>query len=524
MNQNHRLLLPDCAAFAQLLPLTGHDLLSEEQASALQAHLATCASCRAELAMYEQAEDALRSTFRISPSAAPPLSKEQIMRTLANRADRVGASPAGSVPSLPQARFSERPQRKRRFFAGVPAVAAALAIVLVAVVIFGIPGLRPGLRGNGGATINQTKTAPPTGIDLSHFVLNSISMVSQSEGWAVGVTRLRVPSAQTGSPEYGDPVILHYTQGHWKPVPLPPDLKSRIGCHATGSLCPAISLRSISMVSATDGWAVGNTLLPLYADGIIVGVVFHYTGGKWVFDRLLGSALSSVFMRTASDGWIVGKGSNGWSGSNKGNAPVFHYNGSTWTPVNDPAFASFIPRTIIALSPTGVWLDGTDFSGSGFDGDAPEVILRYDGSRWSRQITDLGNSRIYGMAMFSTGEGWAVGSLSGGTGPHPAHPQKALVEHYSGGKWQQDASFASPSASSGYSLYGIAMASAGEGWAVGSDGLIVHDLGGTWTQVPGPTGQTLLSIAMTSPGEGWAVGDGGTILHYFNGTWSLYQG
>ena len=44
MSQNHRQSRPDCAAFAPLLPLASHDLLNEEQATALRAHLATCTS------------------------------------------------------------------------------------------------------------------------------------------------------------------------------------------------------------------------------------------------------------------------------------------------------------------------------------------------------------------------------------------------------------------------------------------------------------------------------------------------
>ena len=35
----------------------------------------------------------------------------------------------------------------------------------------------------------------------------------------------------------------------------------------------------------------------------------------------------------------------------------------------------------------------------------------------------------------------------------------------------------------------------------------------------GPTGNNLRSVAMVSAGEGWAVGDGGTILHYTGGSW-----
>ena len=64
MNQNHRFPLSDCAGFASLLPLVSQNLLSEEKATALHAHLATCAACRTERATYEQAEAALRRVFR----------------------------------------------------------------------------------------------------------------------------------------------------------------------------------------------------------------------------------------------------------------------------------------------------------------------------------------------------------------------------------------------------------------------------------------------------------------------------
>jgi len=177
--------------------------------------------------------------------------------------------------------------------------------------------------------VDLTATVTPTGVDLTHFVLNSISMVSPDEGWAMGVTRLHAASASDTSPEYGDPVILHYSQGYWRPVPFPPDIKNHIGCSATGIACPAHSLNSISMISASNGWAVGNSVLPPNADGMTFGVVLHYMGGKWVFDRLLGSHLSSVLMHTASDGWMVGEDGNG-------GAPVFHYDGSRWTSVSDP--------------------------------------------------------------------------------------------------------------------------------------------------------------------------------------------
>jgi photosystem II stability/assembly factor-like uncharacterized protein len=161
---------------------------------------------------------------------------------------------------------------------------------------------------------------------------------------------------------------------------------------------------------------------------------------------------------------------------------------------------------------------------NGFDGDLEEVVLHYDGAQWVEQQTDLANSRLFDLAMWSPTEGWAVGQLAGGMGVRPAHPEQALIEAYAQGQWQRAAQFPSPAGKRDYSLYGLALVSATEGWAVGSDGLIVHGQSGTWTPVASPTDQTLWSVAMTSPIEGWAVGGQGTILHHQSGVWNLYQG
>ncbi len=494
MKEIHHGPSPECAALGPLLPLAPHDLLNEDQTTILQAHLANCAACRAELATYDRIEVALRHVFAPAPGALPPFSREEIMRLLQHPAERVTSSTSPLAPlELP-------PQKRSRRSGSFLALVAALILVLLAVGIFRFPGLHPQSAGTGTPVPSQITYG-----DLSSFVLNSISMVSPDEGWAVGGTQIPPTAASPGLPEYGDPVILHYSQGQWRPVPLPAGLPCHPSCH--------IVLHSIAMVSPTDGWAVGNSVLPPNADGVTSGIVLHYTGGRWVLDSVRDSALFRVFMRSANDGWMIGEGS----------APVFHYTGSMWTAVNAFALKQISPRSIVALSATSVWLDGTDVSGSGFDGDAPEVILHYTGSQWTREQMDLANSRLSNLAMLSPTEGWAVGCLSGGFGPHPAHPEKALVEQYTQGRWQQAASFAGPSGAYPYCLYGLSLVSVDEGWAVGSNGLIVHELYGVWTRPASPTGQTLNSLVMLSPTEGWAVGEQGTILHYVHGSWNLYR-
>lgn len=457
------------------------------------------AYCRAELVIYDRVEASLRRAMAPSQGATPPFTREAIARHLLDH-------PATSRPSVPPIPADTPPQQKKRVLSNVSALAATLILILLAALLFRLPGMHRPPVGQG--------VAP---VDLTQVSLNGISMVSPEEGWAVGVTQLSQKSVSAAESGYGAPVILHYWHGQWWPTPLPPTLINRLGC---GTQCPGIMLRSLSMISPTEGWVVGNTVLRPGSDGATTGIVLHYTGGQWVLDSLRDAALFSVFMRTASDGWIVGEGQSGWSGS-QGNAPVFHYTSSAWTPVNDPALAHISAQTLVALSATNVWLAGIAISGSGFDGNDPEEILHFNGNQWVREQTDLANSRLSALAMLSPTQGWAVGSLAGGMGPAPTHPQRALVEQYVQGQWRQDTTFAGPAGSSSFGLAAIAMVSADEGWAVGSDGLIVHLLHGSWSRVPSPTGQTLWSLAFVSPTQGWAVGEQGTILHYANGVWHL---
>ena len=73
--------------------------------------------------------------------------------------------------------------------------------------------------------------------------LNSVYMVSASEGWAVGVGGY----GSTG-------VILHYSGGRW----------AKVNTYATQDL------RSVYMVSASEGWAVG-----------VGGAIMHSSGDNW---------------------------------------------------------------------------------------------------------------------------------------------------------------------------------------------------------------------------------------------------
>lgn len=341
--------------------------------------------------------------------------------------------------------------------------------------------------------------------------LNSISMVSPTEGWAVGHTtpppNFNVLQAPPGK-NYIDPVLLHYEQGRWSQAALP-KLEPNWG---------AMTLNSISMVSATEGWAVGNTVLPPGVDGFQIGIVLHFLNGQWsVTYEQRAFRISTVFMRSASDGWMLGTA----TGDTQQQALVLHYNGSEWATVHDGVFAHMIPSAIAGVSGNSLWVTGTDYSGIGFDGDAPEMIVHFDGTHWTRQAVHLGNSRLSGIALLPSGEGWMVGGSPGGTGPHPAGPSYGLILHYDHGTWKQQAVIPAPAGNPFFILSSVAMLSSNEGWVVGPNGTILHYQSGGWTQVPSPTTKDLRSVVMLSPAEGWAVGVQSALLHYVNGVWNL---
>jgi len=118
-------------------------------------------------------------------------------------------------------------------------------------------------------------------------ILAKITMLSDSDGWAVGYSGIR-----------------HYQNGVWQHVPTP-----------TG-----VDLLDISMVSASDGWAVGRLDS---ADGVDGGVIARYQNGQWtVTNRYPGLEwLQSISMVSPTDGWAVGD-----------RGALLHYQNGAWPP------------------------------------------------------------------------------------------------------------------------------------------------------------------------------------------------
>jgi photosystem II stability/assembly factor-like uncharacterized protein len=109
-------------------------------------------------------------------------------------------------------------------------------------------------------------------------------------------------------------------------------------------------LIDIDMVSGTEGWAVGDTLL-------------HYGGGTWTeVAPPTGSRLDAVDMVSPTDGWA-----GGYDGT------LLHYDGSAWTQVASPT-----PKHIHAIA----MISASEGWAVGQQGERG-VLLHYDGTSWS---------------------------------------------------------------------------------------------------------------------------------------------
>lgn len=515
MSQNHHIASPDCAAAAPLLPLAAHDLLSETEATRLRAHLATCAYCRSELAVYAVVEEALRRSFAPRLGARPPFSREELMNTLDHPTNHPIDHPTPAAAP-------------RRFQAGIPALAAVLAVVLVAVLLFTSRGsYTPGQTGVTGA--------PAPG---SQEWLEDVSMVSATDGWAVGFGN---PAEDANAPTA---ILMHYTNGVWSRVP------SSIQGGVNG----------LSMVSAMDGWAVGEA-----------GLLLHYDGHAW--EQVASptyTTLTRVQMLSASDGWAVGD-FNGTDSSG-----LLHYDGHTWTQQPLPASLnvgggqnSVHLSGLSMLSASEGWAVGEmlSYTGQATPDSSPPLpsglILHYVQGQWEVQSL-LPDASVANISMISSSDGWAVGNTQRNTqrtmngtpvtdvdgNPATTIDTAGLLLHYNGTAWTTVASPPASGNGNDQTFNNVALVSPADGWLSGatvsgaSD--MLHYDGTTWARVniPAPSdinetvrSYDIFSIAMISATEGWAVGEAilkkealhngnyqpnitPLILHYHNGAWT----
>jgi hypothetical protein len=113
-------------------------------------------------------------------------------------------------------------------------------------------------------------------------------------------------------------------------------------------------------------------------------------------------------------------------------------------------------------------------------------------------------NRLAGVWARTTSDVYAVGT-------------DALL-HYNGTTWS---AVGGALANNTYrAVSGVAGASVPSVWAVGDNGLAVHDTNGTWSSTTTHSGNNLRGVWVVAAGNVYAVGDNATILHLSGGVWS----
>ncbi|HLP14201.1 MAG TPA: YCF48-related protein [Flavobacteriales bacterium] len=147
------------------------------------------------------------------------------------------------------------------------------------------------------------------------------------------------------------------------------------------------TFNDLSMISSSDGWAVGSS-----------GRVLHYDGANWSNVSNPASAglinLYSVSFNNTSNGFMTGESSK-----------VYQWDGSSWnehsTSLPDNSFHVYGVHTIsntLAYAATSA-----GFGGEGY-------ILKYNGTSWitSYSYTGMGTELFTGIHFPSAGKGYCV--------------------------------------------------------------------------------------------------------------------
>jgi hypothetical protein len=266
--------------------------------------------------------------------------------------------------------------------------------------------------------------------------------------------------------------------------------------------------------SPADAWAVGGyydgtafqTLTELLSGGVWEQVSSPDPGGSGN-----GNFLNAVTITSAKDAWAVGDYS---TSPHKGSLRTLieQWNGVAWHQVPSSSAINSVLNGVSATSATNAWAVGTYDDGQFVD---QTLIEHWNGKTWSRVPSPdpsgaAQSSTLTAVAASSPSDAWAVGGFAvKGVGTEP------LIVHWNGKSWTQVKVPSLDSPSLPASLYGVTIISASDAWATGFSGtssqtLIAHWNGKIWSRVPSPSPGTSFSqlrgIAASSATNIWAVG------------------
>jgi hypothetical protein len=279
--------------------------------------------------------------------------------------------------------------------------------------------------------------------------LNSIFMLSNAEGWAVGAMNAKAFT------------ILHWKGASWAATALT-------------ATCNTQTLNDVTAVSSQEAYAVGARYQSNCASGNYNYNILKWNGTAWV--QLTTATTPSVPAATTTNANLNGVhviGTNGNSTGNFGFAVgdggfILQFNGSTWTKITSPTTQNL--EAVRVVSSSEAWAVG-----------AAGVIIKWSGTSWatvtSPTTTQLNALTMLDATLSGTAQsGWAVGNAG-------------VAVKYNGTSW------ASQNTGSANAMNGVAQFNNTDVWAAGAAGTLMHWDGTSWTSIASGTTLALNNIS-----------------------------
>lgn len=250
--------------------------------------------------------------------------------------------------------------------------------------------------------------------------LNSVSVTSPANAWVVG---LYFASANR-SIASTRPIALHWNGSTWRRVPLPVPAGA------------AAELTGVSATSATNAWAVGG--FASSGTDPAAGFALHWDGSSWTqmpsAPARAGGPIAVA--ATATDYAWLADSATGSETAWPGGRVAGLWNGHNWTTVPIPLVQTHNEGRggqVSALAVAGhvAWMAGdycTTTTSCG-NGQLLPFLLRWTGDAWQPAPPPGNSTVIFGLAVTSPANAWAVGdNVNKG-------PLTTAILHWNGSTW-----------------------------------------------------------------------------------------
>jgi hypothetical protein len=231
--------------------------------------------------------------------------------------------------------------------------------------------------------------------------LSSVTVTSPANAWAVGSR----PSASRPALAGQVPIAVHWDGSTWQPVPLP-------GLPFGGG----VVLDGVSATSASDAWAVGSYSDRKQGDGFVL----HWNGSSWSLVPSAPVGAAGPFVAATATGytWLLGA------------VMAALWNGHHWTTIPVPLVGNHNGNrggNTFALAASGytAWVAGNYCTTQCGTSTLP-LLLRWNGGGWQRTPVPYSDINIFGLAVTSPTNAWAVGTKA---------PRTTIILHWNGSKW-----------------------------------------------------------------------------------------